>query len=304
MATSLIQELQLDAADAGVSASNLLRKALIVAAKLGVSDVPEWIDKELSGYRDSDTLPSYRVVHGTVKGHSLRGWLPAQFPTDDLEDTISKKHLYDSVAEIEALRNKDGMLVVKFSAEATRLLQEMFSHNSEFVCVLEKTKLDAIIDEIRNRLLRWALALEKAGVRGDGLTFTGAEKQKAHNLVFHVDTGNVNVGVIGDVGGQANVATGVQPTAGSIDGDDIGKLLADIGAHISTIPVSGNHQNELKDALSTLTTASSGNPVKTGIVRQALDRVLHIVGKAGDTVVTLGIKAIVESWMKQHGVVP
>jgi orotate phosphoribosyltransferase len=79
VATSLIHELQLDAANAAVSASNLLWKALILAAKLEVSDVPEWIDKELSGYRDGDTLPSYRILRGTVKGRGLHGWLTAQF---------------------------------------------------------------------------------------------------------------------------------------------------------------------------------------------------------------------------------
>jgi len=67
LATSLIDELQLDASDGSVSVSDLLRKALVVAAKLGVSDIPEWINKELSGYHDGDTLPSYRIVHGAIK---------------------------------------------------------------------------------------------------------------------------------------------------------------------------------------------------------------------------------------------
>ena len=160
---------------------------------------------------------------------------------------------------------------------------------------LEKTSLDAIIDEIRNRLLRWALALDKAGIRGDGLTFTGAEKEKAHNMVFHVDTGNVNVGVIGDVSGQANVATGLQPRAGNIDADDVRKLAEDIATHVSAFPLPASHQDELKDALRELTTASSGKSAKTETVRQALHHVLITAGKAGETVVTLGIKAVVEA---------
>ena len=96
--TSLIDELQRDAADTAAPVSALLRKALIVATKLEVSDIPAWIDKELSGYADSDALPSCRVVHGTVRAQSLRGWLPVQFPTGELQDTITKKHIYDSIA--------------------------------------------------------------------------------------------------------------------------------------------------------------------------------------------------------------
>jgi hypothetical protein len=146
--------------------------------------------------------------------------------------------------------------------------------------------------------------LDKAGIRGDRQTFTGVEKEKAHNIVFHVDAGNVNVGVIGDVSGQANVATGLQPRAGNIDVDDVYRLVEEITAHVSAFPLSASHQDELKDALRELTTASSGKTAKTGMVRQALDRVLVIIGKAGETVVTLGIKAVVESWMRQHGTIP
>ena len=71
MTSSLIDELQLDAANATVPVSSSLRKALIVAARLGVRDLPEWINKELSGYGHDDTLPSYRVVFGQLKGKSF-----------------------------------------------------------------------------------------------------------------------------------------------------------------------------------------------------------------------------------------
>jgi hypothetical protein len=54
--------------------------------------------------------------------------------------------------------------------------------------------------------LRWAIALEKAGIKGDGLTFTGAEKEKAHTMTFHVNNGNF--AIAGGTGGQANVAGG------------------------------------------------------------------------------------------------
>jgi hypothetical protein len=58
MTTSLIDELQLDASNGAVSVSGLLRKALMVAAKLELSNIPEWINKELSGYSpDDDSMP-------------------------------------------------------------------------------------------------------------------------------------------------------------------------------------------------------------------------------------------------------
>ena len=208
MATSLIDELQLDASNSAVSVSTLLRKALMVAAKLELSDIPEWINKELSGYSVDKSLPPYRIVHGEVKARTLRGWVPVQFPTNDMQGNISKKLICSFVAEIEALSKKDGKLAMGFPPEAQQLLQQWTHFDAEFVCFFPQARLNGILDEIRNQVLRWAIALDKAGVRGDGLSFTGPEKEKAHSMTFHVDTENFTIGVAGGTGGQANVASG------------------------------------------------------------------------------------------------
>ena len=97
MATSLIDELQLDASNNTVSVSSLLRKALMVAAKLAVSDIPEWINKELSRYGNGDSLPSYRILHGTIKAKNLRGWIPLQIPTSEFRDIVSTHDLREPV---------------------------------------------------------------------------------------------------------------------------------------------------------------------------------------------------------------
>ena len=94
MNASLIDELQLEAAGNAVSVSALLRKALMVAAKLDVSDLPKWIDKELSGYGPDDEVPPYRVVHGRVKGKIIKimgRWIPVQFPDNNMESTVSEQ---------------------------------------------------------------------------------------------------------------------------------------------------------------------------------------------------------------------
>jgi hypothetical protein len=94
-------------------------------------------------------------------------------------------------------------------AEALKILQQMFQREAEFILVLDRPSFQGIISEIRNQVLRWAIALDKAGVRGDGLSFTGAEKEKAHSMAFHVESGSITIGVVGNVGDQANVATGL-----------------------------------------------------------------------------------------------
>jgi hypothetical protein len=270
--TSLIDELQLDASNLAVPVTSLLRKALMVAAKLELSDVPEWINKELSGYEDANGVPEYRIIYGTVKAlNPYRGWIPVQFPTTDLQEVVSKKHVTESVAQIEALIKTDGTVAQKFLPEAQRVLQDMCQQDMEFTCVLEKSRLDGILDEIRNQVLRWAIALDRAGIRGDGLSFTGTEKEKAHNLIFHADGGTLNIGVVGDVGGQANVATGFRPRAGSISPTEIQALVAEVTRHIGNLGLPESDVAELERTLAGLDTAK---PVEPGRLRNVLNGAL------------------------------
>jgi len=116
----------------------------------------------------------------------------------EVQEQISESPIVNSVAEIEALSKRDGRLSITFPPEAQQALPEAFGLNTEFICFFERSRLDGILDEVRNQVLRWAIALDKAGVRGDGLTFTSSEKEKAHT-VFHAN--HLTIGVVGNVGG-------------------------------------------------------------------------------------------------------
>lgn len=76
--SSLVQEIQRDATDPDVGVSLLLRKALIVATKLKVTDETHWISLELSGYdRELDEIPGYRELRGLPQVHNpYHGFIP------------------------------------------------------------------------------------------------------------------------------------------------------------------------------------------------------------------------------------
>ena len=64
------------------------------------------------------SLPSYRILHGTIKARNLREWIPVQFPTSEFRDLVSTHDLRESVGQIEALVKRDGHLVFGFTPEA------------------------------------------------------------------------------------------------------------------------------------------------------------------------------------------
>lgn len=305
MASSLIDELQLDAASSGVSVSALLRKALIVAAKLDVPDLPNWIGKELSGYAPDDAVPPYRVVHGKVKASIMGRWIPVQFPSNDVESKITERRLESAVADIEALLSHHGPLTLDFSAEQQQFLQSQTGEpHAEFTCFIESARLAGILDEIRNQVLRWAIALDKAGVRGEGLTFSGAEKEKAHSIIFQQTGGNATIGVLGNVSDQVNVAAGPRAMAGGIDAAELQQLLSKIREHIPNLSLSPPDRVGLQSTLAELDAVGRAQSVEADKVRQGLGRVLGFFGNAGLTVLSAGLTAYTELWMKQHGLAP
>jgi hypothetical protein len=254
------------------------------------------------GIQGEDTVPEYRIIYGSVKARNhFHGWIPVQFPTNDFQETVSRRYATESVAEIEALTKRDGALVQAFPSEAQRMLQQMFQQDAEFICCLEKSRFEGILDEIRNQVTRWAIALDRVGIRGDGLSFTGAEKEKAHNLVVHADGGTLNIGVVGNVAGQANVAAGFHPRAGSISTEDVTALVAEITKNVGGLNLPAADVSELNAALAELDKAKPDEP---GKVRQILNRVLGVVSRAGETIITVGTRAYVETWMRQHGLAP
>jgi AbiTii len=60
--SSIVSHLQLEALDRNVRVSDLLRKSLVVARKLKLSELQSSIEKERSDYRQTDEVTDYREV--------------------------------------------------------------------------------------------------------------------------------------------------------------------------------------------------------------------------------------------------
>src|SRR5437763_12373438 len=66
---TLLSEL-VDGASGTAPVASLLRKVKVLAARLGVDQLDEWVEHELMGYPDDAALPSYRGPFRTeVLGH-------------------------------------------------------------------------------------------------------------------------------------------------------------------------------------------------------------------------------------------
>lgn len=197
----LVEEIQRDALDPQISVAMLLRKVKLAAVKLQLPAIDEWVSKELQGYT-SGPVPPYRQISGTPKAFNpFQGWIPIMGDPKTIS-AISKINHGQPIAAIEDLiKDNDAAVFQKpLSPEVIHILNK----NSdvmlgEMVNFIGRGHLVSILDQVRTMVLDWAIELEKAGIRGESMTFKSEEKIAAQsNPAITIGSVGNFVGVVGN----------------------------------------------------------------------------------------------------------
>ncbi|WP_423978909.1 abortive phage resistance protein [Klebsiella aerogenes] len=203
MKTSPVHELQGLAADVSNDIVGVLIKAKMIAVKLNLPELAEWFDCELDGYPDSVALPDYRIGQGVVRGwNPYHGWINVQYRDlkPEIITMIQEYGLSDSISALRNLREADDSLRLGMSAEKIKMLFPSNSAPSEVCWFINASKLECIVTTVRNRILTWALELERKGILGEGVVFSEKEKEIAPATFYNTNNfyGSVhNSGAIG-----------------------------------------------------------------------------------------------------------
>src|SRR6056297_3387697 len=113
MNNSLVLELQALASSADTDVASLLRKAMLVAGKLKLSDFRAWIDLELNGYGSDDAVPEYRKTRGSLYVRNpYHGLQPFIISNDSIADALQKIDIKDPIGNLVHLlaASDDGTL--------------------------------------------------------------------------------------------------------------------------------------------------------------------------------------------------
>jgi hypothetical protein len=198
---SLVTNFQKDILNSKKSVTEILRTAKLISAKLGLTDISEWISFELGGYPEGAKIPEYRQIKGwalQVRNPAL-GWQSAGYvdlsmgtkqPVSELEELMKGEFVFMSpphhvkVQSFGELDELDG-LVNQFP--------QRLSHST--------VAIKSILESIKEQLLNWTIELEQRGIIGEDMSFDKAERQKAQNQTFNIQHFS---GVLGDVN-QSNV---------------------------------------------------------------------------------------------------
>jgi hypothetical protein len=249
---SLLREIQNAAIDPQVvEITFVLRKARVLAARLKNTEFEEWVERELNGYPDKPSLPSYRILRVESKAHLIIGWqqftsatiMPSLIP-EQFREWATTAYLTRPISEYSSLvrsceSDKNGQLespwpqelAVKYGgggyneAQCLRAWQE-----------IGKDSLVGLIETVRNRILDFALQIEAAAPDAGEVSpdVTPIPQEKVTQIFTMYVTGGVN-----------NIATGsnvTQSNASSVTSSDLSYLLN----YLQSIGISANSVNELR----------------------------------------------------------
>ncbi|MBL4560254.1 MAG: hypothetical protein JKX79_04645 [Labilibaculum sp.] len=158
------------------SITTSLLKIKVLAVRLNNKALSDWVSKELSGYKEDDKLPKYRIYGCNLKGNLINGrmqYTNQVLPTNGLSDLV-KVHLetfdfYEALSVLESyIKDKKApLLQIAIPSELLYYLTEnyqrmgnpyanVYSAHKEVGCgAVEQT-----LSEIRNIALDLILSLE------------------------------------------------------------------------------------------------------------------------------------------------
>jgi hypothetical protein len=263
MAQSLIEQLQLGAVDGAAPITDLLRRAKLAAVKLSAAEFAAWVDLEMNGYRDTDEVPPYRRLVGPVRFFNpFHGWQPI-FGMENMN-----RKVFQPIAEVSTLSQmKSGMVTIGVPAK----IREMVARQVEFQCEVRQhistTAMLGIVEAVRNNVLEWTIKLEKAGIRGDGLSFSPEETKVAQSMFV---TNNYH-GPVASVAHGSNTIHNISQTNASATPQEIADA---VGALIKAIQAEGALPAKSADAVADLAAAEpelKGGRVPFGKLGKALE---------------------------------
>lgn len=181
---SLVLELQKLATSSSEPISDVLRKALVVAAKLKLNDFREWVECELNGYQRSE-VPDYRKCRADYfYRNPHHGLQPIIMPSTAAQKFFCDIRLTESAGSLEDVLDRGkrdkGTLSFPIPPEMEAELRDSCDlMGMPLYRLVSPNAITAVLDSIRTAVLEWALRLEAEGILGEGMTFSKAEQEKA-----------------------------------------------------------------------------------------------------------------------------
>jgi AbiTii len=147
-----------------------------------------------------------------------------------------------------------------------------------------------VVSVVRSKVAEWAVKLKKAGIKGEGLSFSEPEKKKAHDPGVTINIGRIGhlTGNVGEISGHATISsrTGSAP----LDLEKVRILVEQIRS-VGGLPEDENAT--VGQALSSLETELQKPKPEHSRIREILHSIRSVSEGAAGNVVALGIVQLI-----------
>lgn len=275
---AIVPELVNMATDPAVSTADLLRKALVVARRLAVPDLVDWIDGELNGYNMGNDIPDYRLLRGQLKAlNPINGPIPLMMPTAESAEHLTLTRVRQSVPELVQLSQSKQGLFSFFPADLEHRLMQGMEVPMRPAISLSTVQIHGIVEKVRSRILEWALDLEERGVLGEGMTFTPQEKQMVPQ---HYHFGDVTGSQI-----QIGSNSSNQMQTKTADLDALKALIDVLHGTLDRGEVAGEPGDELRSELATLQAQAVSPKPKWHVIKATANSIKSVLENAAGGIV-------------------
>lgn len=278
---ALVPELVNMASDPAVSVTDLLRRALVVARRLAVSEIVDWINFELTGYKAGE-VPAYRRLRGQlVAENPYHGAIPFFMPPE-MAEMLADFSVRQSIPELVRLQDSETGIFSHFPADIEQTLMHVMRQGSGVAMRpalrFSTVQIEGVIETVRSRILDWTLELEERGIIGEGMSFTVQEKQAVKEQHYHF--GNVSGSQIQI---SSNGSTQTQAYTAGADLDAVRGLVEALGVALSRGTVPGDAADELRAELATLKAQAASPKPKWEIIKATARTIKTVAeGAAGN----------------------
>ncbi|MFB2832740.1 hypothetical protein ACE1BS_24705, partial [Aeromonas jandaei] len=257
----------------------LFAPSLVVARRLAVPELVDWINSELNGYYSGE-VPSYRRVQGQlIVENPIHGPIPF-FARPDMAEMLSDFEVRQSVPELIQLAQNTTDIYSHFPANIEHTLMQMIREANGVTMRpalrFSPVQVQGVIETVRSRVLEWALELEARGVLGEGMTFTPQEKQTVQQQHYH----------FGDVS-SSQIQIGSNSSNQTQTGGDMAALSALIELLSKAIQqghIAGEIREELRAELATLQAQAASPKPKWPVIKATVGSIKAVLENTAGSV--------------------
>jgi len=254
---NLLDEIRSDLVNESASLANTLRKAKILASEIGLPEFREWVEFELNGYPDRDSVPEYRRFQatnlGTLSGPFGRIDKNVVVPTfnlpENVKDFAENLILFEGVGELEAQAPR-APLYRRWPQEFLFAARPVTGWSSGMELIDAQQPIPAhtilgVLDRVKNRLLSFILELQENDITPENMKDQTGTQETARNLF------NITI-----YGNQNTIASGenVNQTINTVQRGDKDSLLN----FLRGLNIDNDDIREIADAVSAEPNAPNG----------------------------------------------